>query len=371
VALGLAPADKPKSPFPDAVEKMIDMFAYPGFAYHSPTFNYFDRYQQVKAPALMVSGWYDIFLQPQLDDFQVMKKEAPEPAKSGTRIIIGPWGHADLGYSEADKSGKTMVMFRDMFDVSWFDYWVKGKQNGADKMPPVKIYVMGKNQWRDENEWPLARTKYTAYYLHSKGNAKSKSGDGVISLEEPPALESTDEFKFDPMDPVPSAGGNNLMIKGGAQDQKDVESREDVLVYTSAPMTKELEVTGPIKMTLFAASSATDTDFTAKLCVVRPDGKSINLADGAIRARYHKGYDNPELVRPGEVIEYEIELWSTSYAFQPGEKIRIQVSSSNFPKFDINSNCGGEGGKTCFKKAYQTIYHDKKHPSKIVLPVIP
>jgi uncharacterized protein len=143
------------------------------------------------------------------------------------------------------------------------------------------------------------------------------------------------------------------------------------LVFTSAPVAKETEVTGPIKMTLYAASSAVDTDFTAKLCVVRKNGTSFNLADGVIRARYHEGYDKPGLIRPGEVIEYEINMWATSYAFQPGEKIRVQVSSSNFPKYDVNTNCGGEGGKTCVKTAYQTIYHDKNHPSKIILPVIP
>jgi len=150
-----------------------------------------------------------------------------------------------------------------------------------------------------------------------------------------------------------------------------VEKREDVLVYTSAPMKEELEVTGPIKVVLYASSSARDTDFTAKLCVVKRDGTSINLADGIIRARYRKGYDHPSLIKPGKVYRYEIDLWATSYAFQPGEKIRVQISSSNFPRFDRNSNCGGEGGEGCVKIAHQTVYHSEKFPSHIILPVIP
>ena len=258
-----------------------------------------------------------------------------------------------------------------MFDVAWYDYWMRGKQNIVSKMAPVRIYIMGKNVWRDENEWPLARTQYTAYYIHSQGKANTLNGDGKLSTEPSPSMNTTDEFKYDPMDPVPSTGGNNLIINSGAMEQKKVEGRSDVLVYTSEPMTQELEITGPIKMDLFAASSATDTDFTAKLCVVRKDGSILNLADGIMRARYLKGYDKPELIKPGEVNQYEINMWDTSYAFAPGEKIRVEVSSSNWPRFDRNSNCGGEGGEKCVKKAYQTIYHDTKHPSKIILPVIP
>jgi len=370
VALGLAPKDAPTRPYPDAVEKMIKLFSYPGFACQLRVFNYFDRYQDVKAPAFLISGWYDIFLEAQLGDFVQMKKRAPEPARTGTRLVVGPWGHADLGYPEAGKDARTMELFRKMFDIEWYDYWVKGVKNQTADMAPLKIYVMGKNLWRNENEWPLARTRYTSYYLHGQGHAGSAAGDGKISIDAP-GFESTDEFSYDPLDPVPSMGGNNLIIEGGAMDQKGVEERKDVLVFTSAALNQELEVTGPIRMRLFAASSATDTDFTAKLCVVKANGQSFNLADGIIRARYRHGYDKPELLKPGAVIEYELNMWATSYAFQAGEKIRIQVSSSNFPRFDRNSNCGGAGGEGCVKKAYQTIYHDQKHPSRVILPVIP
>jgi len=370
VALGLASADAPNQPYPDATEKMIDLFAYPGFAYHSKVFNYFDRYQEVKAPAMMVSGWYDIFVKAQLEDFVAIKKMAPEPARSGTKLIVGPWAHGALGSKDLSEEGKSLAMFKDMFMVDWFDYWLKGEKNQVETMAPVRIYVMGKNVWRDENEWPLKRTKYADYYLHSKGKANTGLGDGWMSTEKP-EFESTDEFKYDPKDPVPTLGGNNLLEQEGMADQTPNEKRADVLIYTSAPVKEEMEITGPIKVILFAGSSERDTDFTAKLCVVKMDGSSMNLADGAVRARYREGYDDPGPIVPGKVYEYKIDLWATSYAFQPGEKIRVQISSSNFPRFDRNSNCAGEGGAACRKIAYQTIYHDEKHPSRIILPEIP
>lgn len=371
VAMGLAPKDAPNHPYPDATEKMIEMFAYPGFAYHSGVFNYFERYKNVRAPAMMVSGWYDIFLKAQLEDFIAMKEKAPEPARSGTRLIIGPWAHAALGSKDLSKEAKTLAMFKDMFLIDWFDYWIKGEKNRVEAMAPVRLYVMGKNIWRDENEWPLARTQYTDYYFHSKGRANTAMGDGWLSTETPPQFEDADQFKYDPKDPVPTLGGNNLMEQEGMVDQTPNEKRQDVLVYTSAPVKEELEITGPLKVILFASSSERDTDFTAKLCVVKLDGSVMNLADGIVRARYRESYDKPSLITPGKVYQYEIDLWATSYAFKPGEKIRVHISSSNFPRFDRNTNCGGEGGKSCRKVAYQTVYHDASRPSRIVLPVIP
>ncbi len=372
VKLGLAPASNPRSPYPDATERLINLFAYPGFAYHHPVFNFFERYKQVKAPALMIAGWYDIFLKGQLDDFVEMKKMAPEPARSGTRIIIGPWAHASLGDPNAEKGARALEMYRKMFMIEWFDHWMKGeKSEKVENMAPIRLYVMGKNIWRDEYEWPLARTQWTPYYFHSKGNANTSRGDGWLSSDKPAGYEPPDEFTYDPKNPVPTVGGNNLIEKAGAMEQKQVEKREDVLVYTSAPVEKELEITGPIKVILYASSTARDTDFTAKLCVVKKDGRSLNLADGIVRARYRESYDHPSLTKPGKIYQYEIDLWATSYAFQPGEKIRVQISSSNFPRFDRNSNCAGEGGKDCVKIAHQSIYHTKKYPTRIILPVIP
>lgn len=369
VILGLAPADKPNEPYPDATEKLINLFAYPGFAYHSQVFNYFDRYKEIKAPALMISGWYDIFLKGQLDDFMKIKQMAEEPARSGTRIIIGPWAHASLGYDEAEKGARAMEMYRKMFLIDWFDYWIKGEKNRTENMAPIRLYVMGKNIWRDEYEWPLARTSYKAFYLHSNGKANTSGGDGYIS-KSPPENEPADKFDYDPKNPVPTFGGNNLIEKAGSLDQKEIEKRKDVLVYTSEPLKEELEITGPLKVIVYAQTDARDTDFTAKLCVVDKKNRSMNLADGIIRARYRDGYDNPSFIEPHKIYKYEIDLWATSYAFQPGERIRVQISSSNFPRFDKNSNCAGEGGESCAKVAHQVIYHNREHPSHIVLPVI-
>lgn len=371
VVLGLAPKESPREPYPDATERLINLFAYPGFAYHSGVFNYFDRYKKVSAPGLFISGWYDIFLKGQLDDFVQIRKFAQEPARSQTRLIIGPWAHASIGYPDAGEQARAMEMYRKMFIIDWFDYWVKGEKNQVSAMAPIKIYVMGKNIWREESEWPLARTKWTPYYLRSNGKANSVKGDGWLSLEPPAKSESTDEFSYDPKKPVPTVGGNNLLENFGAKDQSIVEKREEVLVYSSEPLKEELEITGPIKVILFASSSVRDTDFTAKLCVVKKNGASLNLADGIVRARYRNGYDKPSLIEPQKIYQYEIDLWATSYAFQPGERIRVQVSSSNFPKYDRNSNCAGEGGENCVKKAHQIIYHNKDYPSRIILPVIP
>jgi hypothetical protein len=230
---------------------------------------------------------------------------------------------------------------------------------------------MGENVWRDEETWPLPRTRYTPYYLHSQGRANSLKGDGHLSpvgpTEEPP-----DRFVYDPNNPVPTCGGNTLIIPPGVQDQRQVEARPDVLVYTSDPLTAPLEVTGPITMQLFAATSVPDTDFTAKLVDVRPDGYAQNLADGIIRARYRQSRFRPSLLTPGRVYALPLDLWATSHVFFPGHRIRLEISSSNFPRFDRNLNTGEDQatGSRC-QTATQTIFHDQRYPSHILLPLIP
>jgi hypothetical protein len=261
-------------------------------------------------------------------------------------------------------------MIKDFMVFDWFDRWLRGEDNGVEQEAPILLYVIGKNEWRREQEWPLARTKYTDYYLHSNGQANRRAGDGAISTVAPQE-ESTDKFVYDPLNPVPTHGGNNLLESVGALDQKKIEERPDVLVYTTPALTEAVEATGPITVTLYAASSTRDTDFTAKLCDVYPDGRSLNLADGIIRARYRESLTAPSLIEPGKIYEYRIDLWATSNLFRQGHKIRVQVSSSNFPRFDRNANAGGEGGKNNVLKAEQTIYHDAAHPSHITLPVIP
>ncbi len=230
---------------------------------------------------------------------------------------------------------------------------------------------MGTNEWRDEYEWPLARTRYTPFYLHSEGSANTLEGDGVLGRETP-REERPDTYTYDPADPVPTRGGNTLIIPVGAYDQREVEARPDVLVYTSAALEEPLEVTGPLELVLYAASSAVDTDFTAKLVDVRPDGYAQNLADGILRARYRESGRFPKLLTPDEPTEFRIDLWATSHVFQAGHRIRLEVSSSNFPRFDRNLNTG-EDQATGVRHvpATQTVFHDGRYPSHLLLPVIP
>jgi putative CocE/NonD family hydrolase len=255
--------------------------------------------------------------------------------------------------------------------LRWFDHWLKSVDTGVLDEPPVKIFVMGENRWRDEREWPLARTRYTPYYFHSGGRANTAAGDGALSPwgagEEPP-----DHFVYDPDDPVPTRGGNTLIIAMGVQDQRPVETRSDVLVYTSDVVASALEVTGPVTVTLYAATSVRDTDFTAKLVDVRPDGYAQNVADGIIRARYRDSRERPTLVMPGAVSRFTIDLWATSHVFLPGHRIRVEISSSNFPRFDRNLNTGeDQANGRRWVTARQTVFHDQRYPSHIVLPIIP
>ena len=262
-------------------------------------------------------------------------------------------------------------MDMDQTSVEWFDRWLKGKQDVARREPAVRVFVMGENRWRDEREWPLARTRYTPYYLGSGGRANSARGDGTLGPTMPGG-ESADRFVHDPNDPVPTRGGNTLILAMGVQDQRPVEAREDVLVYTTAALDAPLEVTGPLIVTLYAASSAPDTDFTAKLVDVHPDGFAQNLADGIVRARYRRSRTTPTPLAPGAVEQFTIDLWATSHIFLPGHRLRLDIASSNFPRFDRNLNTGEDPATgTRWEVAQQTIFHDARYPSHIMLPVIP
>jgi putative CocE/NonD family hydrolase len=233
---------------------------------------------------------------------------------------------------------------------------------------------MGINRWRAENEWPLARAVPTPYYLHSGGHANTLDGDGWLSGEAP-ADEPADTYVYDPANPTPTRGGALLMhplFQGGPQDQRPVERRADVLSFTSAPLTAPLEVTGPITVTLFAATDAVDTDFVARLVDVHPDGFARNLNDGIIRGRFRNGVDHEQLLTPGTVYPFAIDLWATSNVFLPGHRIRLDITSSNFPRWDRNLNTGaplGEGAD--MMAARQTIVHDREHPSCVTLPIVP
>ena len=234
---------------------------------------------------------------------------------------------------------------------------------------PVRIFVMGDNTWRDEQEWPIARAQYTKYYLHSQGNA-SALDDGTLDTRLPRKVIE-DRYVYDPLNPVPTKGGN-MLSGGGPYDQSEQAVRQDVLSFLTSPLSEDLEVTGPVKVTLYAATSARDTDFTAKLIDVHPECKAYNLLDGIIRARYRVSFSNPLLVEPGEMYEYTIDLWSTSIVFKKGHRIRVDISSSNFPHFDRNPYTGNTFGMDAdMQTAMQTIYHIDTYPSYVELPVIP
>jgi hypothetical protein len=336
------------------------------------------QHAQVAVPMYHVTSWYDIFLHGGLANFTGLRRQArTESARDAQKLLVGPWAHlfpytspTSTGTGDIDFGAEALLDLHQI-QLRWFDHWLKGIDTGILDEPPVKIFVMGENRWRDEREWPLARTRYTPYYLHSGGRANTARGDGALSPE-PPGEEAPDRYVYDPADPVPTRGGNTLILAMGVQDQRPVEDRPDVLVYTGPILTAPLEVTGPVVVTLFAASSAPDTDFTAKLVDVRPDGYAQNLSDGIARARYRASREAPALLTPGEVTRFTIDLWATSHVFLPGHRIRLEVSSSNFPRFDRNLNTGEDQATgTRWRTAQQTVFHDPRHASHAVLPVIP
>jgi putative CocE/NonD family hydrolase len=332
-------------------------------------------------PACNVGGWYDIFLGGTIRNYLGMRENGGSPnARQGQKLILGPWHHTLplnnlVGEVNYGLSSTAVGADLDGMHIRWFDYWLKGKQNGLLEEPPVRIFVMGENTWRTENEWPLARTQYTKYYLHSNGNAKSLRGDGSLSPERPRS-EPADVYVSDPRNPVPTKGGGlccwPAAVPGGAFDQRPVEERSDVLVYTTPVLEHDVEVTGPISVTLYAATSAVDTDFTAKLVDVHPDGYARNLTDSIIRGRYRETRKTAQLLTPGEVYEYTIDLWAISNVFKAGHCIRVEIASSNFPRFDRNPQTGEPSGEASrLEPALQHVFHDETQPSHIVLPIIP
>ena len=354
-----------------------DYFTHPDEGPYWWPINIERQHHNVSIPMYHVSSWYDIFLRDALVHFCGLQSRAMTPeARGGQKLLLGPWAHLfpytapiSGGTGDIDFGPNAAIELHDT-QLRWFDYWLKGVDTGIAEEAPIRLFVMGTNQWRDEYEWPLARTRYTPYYFHSQGKANSLNGDGGLSAE-PPQDEPEDHYEYDPANPVPTCGGNTLIIRVGVADQREVESRQDVLVYTGDPLEARLEVTGTLKVVLYASSSATDTDFTAKLVDVRPDGYAQNIADGILRARYRESLSNPSLMTPGEPYEFSIDLWATSHVFLPGHCIRVEVASSNFPRFDRNLNTGGDQATgTQFQTAQQTVLHDSKFRSHILLPVI-
>jgi putative CocE/NonD family hydrolase len=344
------------------------------------------HHREVTVPGLNVGGWYDIFLQDTISNFTIMREQGSTPEARQSKLLIGPWTHGgvsnpigelNFGFASSAALIDLKIDFVSL-QLRWFDHWLKGVDTGMLNEAPIKLFVMGANVWRDEDEWPLARAVETRYYLHSGGHANSLHGDGVLGTTVPEAAEAdADQYRYDPANPVPTRGGALLMspeYRPGPWDQRPIEGREDVLVYTSEVLTSDVEVTGPIKVHLWARSSAPDTDFVARLVDVYPDGYAQNLTDGILRARYRNFAQGEaaSLIEPGRAYEYEIDLWSTSNLFKTGHRIRLDITSSSFPRWDRNPNTGHAFGvDEELAVAQQTILHDSAHPSSIVLPVVP
>jgi len=352
----------------------FEMLAHPSYDRYWETFDVEARHAEFDVPALHLTGWYDTLLTGTIRNFAVLREHARSPrARESQRLIIGPWTHArptleSTTIGDVD-FGPGAGLDLERLILDWFGYWLKDAPTGVLARAPVRIFVMGINTWRDEQRWPLARAVPTSFHLHSGGGANTLDGDGRLS-EPAPGDQPPDRYTYDPKRPVPT--GSRGGYSRTPADQRDVERRSDVLVYTSAPLLSPIEVTGPIEMRLWAASSATDTDFTAKLVDVLPDGTARMLADGILRARYRRGKTAPALLTPGRAEEMVIDVGATSNVFAAGHRIRVEVSSSNFPRFDRNPNTGTSFGETAeLRTADQTIYHDAQHPSRIVLPVVP
>jgi len=333
------------------------------------------KYAEVSVPAYFVTGWYDNLVHEMFKCFAGWKSQAGSPeARRQTKLLIGPWIHSQIGGTMPGEVnfGPNAIVDIPGLHLRWYDRRLKGIENGIDEELPVRIFVMGENVWRDEHEWPLARTQYRKYYLQSNGRANSLFGDGQLSPDRP-GDGASDTFAYDPEDPVPTLGGQTLLVDdSGPKDRRPIERRDDVLVYSTAPLAADLEMTGHVLLVLYASSSAQDTDFTATLTDVHPSGQSIHICEGILRARFRDSYEEPTLIEPGKVYKFEISLWETSNLFRAGHRIRLEISSSNFPRFDRNLNTGQAlGFDTEIAVAQQTILHNSHYPSHLLLPVIP
>jgi putative CocE/NonD family hydrolase len=329
-----------------------------------------ERIQEIRVPVYSVGGWYDNYVESDLEAFAALRK-----ISGVNRLLVGPWPHnMSYKFRDADFGPDSLVPVRAL-QLAWFDRWLKGTDSPALSSPPLKIFVMGSNQWREERQWPPAQARPRAFYLGGAGGANTLNGNGRLT-DAPPAAAASDRFVFDPLNPAPTRGGavccNPLVFPWGPMDQRPVEARRDVLVYTTRPLAEDVEAIGPVTVTLYASTSARDTDFTAKLVDVAPDGYARNLTDGILRLRYRNSLERPELANPGEVYRIAIDAGVTANVFLKRHRIRLEISSSDFPRFDRNSNTGGRiADETRLLKASQTVYHDRERPSQLVLLTMP
>ena len=330
----------------------------------------------IDVPILHVGSWYDIANWDTPQYFLGISREAMSTtARENQALFMGPWSHL-LPYSQPTSGGTGDIDFGPeaafpmlQMQLEWFDHYVRDGGSSLPR-PRVTLFVMGDNVWREEGEWPLKRAEATSWYLRSNGDANGADGGGLLDREPSEADDVPDTYVYDPEDPVPSAGGR--YVGGGVRDQRTKGKRQDVLHYTSAPLAQGLEITGPLQLELHASTDAVDTDFVAILCDVHPDGFVQNLAEGLVRGRFRDGYDAPNLLTPGEVYRFTIELGNISHVVQAGHCLRLLVTSSDFPRWDRNTNTGERpAAASRTQQAQQTILHDQAHPSRLILPAVP
>jgi uncharacterized protein len=330
-------------------------------------------------PAFIVGSWYDIFnvRHGTIDGFQTLRANGPVRHRAAHRLVIGPWEHGPHGTRVGEvEFGPQSTVDLDALLLRWFDHVVKGVANGADKDPPVRLFTMGENAWHDYDDWPVPGTRLVSHYLRGGGRANGASGDGRLENEPPPPGEKPDRYSYDPRDPVPNAGGGNCcwpeLLPWGPLDQRAVERRDDVLVYSTPPLERDLRVTGRITARLWVASSAADTDFTVKLVDVFPSGFAMNLTDGILRVRYRASFETPRLLDAGKPVEITVEVGDTSNLFQVGHRLRVEIASANFPRYSRNTNTGRQPETDLSTvAAHQVVFHDAAHPSRVEIPVLP
>ena len=370
-ALGLR--DIPFLETPDLMPFLKDYVDHPAHDAYWQEWELAPRLGQIDVPCLHVSGWYDSFIPQTMAAYEALSAAG----RAEHRLIVGPWYHIpwtqQVGAIDFGDEAKNTVS---VYERAWFDAWLKDDLSALEALPPVRLFVTGENRWHNADAWPLAGTGSERWYLHSGGRANSLSGDGTLDREAP-GDEAPDFFIYNPFDPVPSVGGHSCCLPQtapmGPMDQRPVEYRNDVLVYTSAPLDAPYFAAGPVTARLSAATSATDTDFTVKLCDVEPDGRSINLFEGVIRGRFRESREREVPLEPHRVYEFAIDVGVICHVFRAGHRVRVEVSSSNYPAFDRNPNIGGPiGGEHAFhlQPAHQTVFHDGARPSFIELPVV-
>ncbi|MBI5091330.1 MAG: CocE/NonD family hydrolase [Candidatus Hydrogenedentes bacterium] len=349
---------------------VIDIWkSHPAYDAYWKGFNAEEQAPKITAPAIHIGGWFDIFQQGTINNFVTRQHQSGQGAKGNQKLVIGPWPHGpSKRLGDLDLKDNFNKFDMNMASVRFLQYWLKGEDNGIMKEPAVNYYTLGDvvtegapgNEWRTADDWPPFPTKATSYYLVEGGKLGNKPAD----------TKGSATYSYDPKDPCPTKGGQNLTIPAGTFDQREVSGRPDVLRFATEPLAAPVEITGHVDVTLYVSTDAPDTDFTAKLVDIYPDGKEILMLDNVRRLKFHKGFDKPEPVKPGEITKLDIDLWSISLIVNKGHRIGVQVSSSNYPRFEKNPNTGDDFPKDDkLRVAKNTVYMDKEHPSAIILPV--